>query len=100
MIIEFLKFKVVPELREKFIQKAAEIWTTVLASCSGFLGKEVWINPNNTTEVILVIQWESHEQQSAIPQRLLDATEKKFAQQMGNTYCVSESDEYQVRKYS
>ncbi len=99
MVIEFLKFKVAPGLREKFVQQDAEIWTTVLTGCSGFLGKEVWIDPKDTTGVVLVIRWAKREQWKSISQKLLDATEKKFAQQMGNTYYMIESDEYQVRKF-
>ena len=54
MVIEFLKFKVTPELREKFIQKDAEIWTAALARYPGFLSKEVWIDPNTPAEVVMV----------------------------------------------
>lgn len=99
MVIEFLRVKVVPKLREKFIQKDHEVWTAALASYPGFLGKEVWINPNSSTEVILVIRWATREQWKAIPQQRLDAIEKQFAQQMGYTYQIVESSEYQVRKF-
>lgn len=55
MVIELLKVKIPPELREKCIQKDAEIWTAALAKYPGFMGKEVWINPNDPTEVVLII---------------------------------------------
>ena len=61
MVIEVLKFKVSPQLREKYIQKDAEIWTAALAKYPGFISKEVWINPNDSTEVVLIIRWETRE---------------------------------------
>ncbi|WP_442939737.1 TIGR03792 family protein [Nostoc sp.] len=57
MVIELLKFKVVPDLREDFIHKDAQIWTTGLAEYARFLGKQVWISPNHHTEVIVIIRW-------------------------------------------
>lgn len=99
MVIELLKFKVAPELREQFIQKDEEIWTEALAGCPGFLGKEVWINPNKPTEVILVIRWATREQWKSIPLKLLERIEQQFAQQLGDIYQMVESAEYQVRKF-
>lgn len=99
MVIELLKFKVAVELREQFIQKDAEVWTQALAGCPGFLGKEVWINPNEPRQVILVIRWVTREQWKSIPRELLERIEQQFAQQMGDTYHMVESAEYQVRKY-
>ncbi|MBD2449240.1 TIGR03792 family protein [Nostoc sp. FACHB-152] len=99
MVIELLKFQVDPNGRENFIQKDAEIWTTALAKYPGFLGKEVWINPNNATEVVFIIRWESLEQWKAIPQVDLEAIEQKFAQTLGDIYQMVEVAEYQVRKF-
>lgn len=99
MVIELLKVKVAPELREKFIQKDAQIWTQALADYPGFLGKEVWINPNEPTEVILVIRWATREHWKSISTEQIDAIEQKFAQQLGDTYQIVESSEYQVRKF-
>ncbi|AFY36349.1 TIGR03792 family protein [Calothrix sp. PCC 7507] len=100
MVIELLRFKVTPELRENYIQKDAEIWTTALAKYPGFLGKEVWINPHNTTEVIFIVRWETKEQWQAIPQADLQAIEKNFAQAFGDNYELLELAEYQVRKFA
>lgn len=100
MVIELLKFKVVPELRERYIQKDVEIWTQTLASCSGFISKEVWLNPYEPTEVILVIRWATPEQWKSISCELLEQTEKQFAQQLGDTYQLIESSEYQVHQFS
>ncbi|NDJ21876.1 TIGR03792 family protein [Nostoc sp. B(2019)] len=99
MVIEFLKFHVAPDLRENFIQKDAEIWTAALAKYPGFLGKEVWITPDNSKEVILIIHWATREQWKAIPQADLQAIEDKFAQAVGKSHPIVESAEYQVRKF-
>jgi uncharacterized protein (TIGR03792 family) len=100
MVIEWLKFTVAPELREQFVQKDAEIWTTVLASYPGFLNKEVWISPDRLQEVVAVIRWETLEQWQAIPVDVLEQTEAQFAAAMGDTYKMLEADKFQVRKFS
>jgi uncharacterized protein (TIGR03792 family) len=99
LVIELLRFKVAAELRESYIQKDAEIWTIALAKYPGFLGKEVWINPHDATEVMMIIRWATREQWLAIPQAELKAIEDKFAQALGNSYELLESSEYQVRKF-
>ena len=100
MIIEWLKFRVSPNLREKFLEIDQQIWTNKLKNCSGFLGKEVWLNPNRMDEVIMLIRWQSREEWKNIPQKELDKIEKQFAQKMqGKKYQMIESLEYQVRKF-
>lgn len=99
MVIEWLKVRVSPEHREKFIQKDAEIWTRKLASYPGFLSKEVWINPNISTELTLVIRWASREQWQAIPSQELVQTEQQFNQEFGSQYQFIEESDYQVRKF-
>jgi uncharacterized protein (TIGR03792 family) len=99
VVIELLKVKIPPELREKCIQKDAEIWTTALAKYPGFLGKEVWINPNDPTEVVLIIRWQTREHWHAIPKADLQAIALKFDAAMGKSYRIVESAEYQVRKF-
>jgi uncharacterized protein (TIGR03792 family) len=91
--------KIPPEQREKYIQKDAEIWTAALAKHPGFLGKEVWINPNDPTEVVLIIHWATKEAWKAIPQAELEDIERKFTVAMGKSYPIVESGEYQVRKF-
>lgn len=100
MAIEWLKFFVSPELREKFIEKDAQIWTSKLAGYPGFLGKQVWLNPDRPNEVIMVIHWESREKWKSIPLQDLEETEREFNLQMGSdSYKMLESLEYQVRKF-
>jgi uncharacterized protein (TIGR03792 family) len=99
VVIELLKVKIPPELREKCIQKDAEIWTVALAKYPGFMGKEVWINPNDPTEVVLIIRWKTREHWDAIPKADLQAITLKFDAAMGKSYRIVESAEYQVRKF-
>ena len=101
MVIEWLKFQVSPQLREKFIQQETEIWIPFLSSHPGFLGKEIWINPEAAEEVIIVIRWETHQQWKAIPEDEIAATDRKFAQALGeDNYQLVEAGDYQVRKFS
>ncbi|MEQ8970876.1 MAG: TIGR03792 family protein [Coleofasciculus sp. C1-SOL-03] len=99
MVIEYLKIRVSPELRERFIQKDAKIWTSMLASCPGFISKEVWIEPETPTEVILIIRWTSREQWKAVPQEQLDKTQQQFDKEFGKDYQMIQASEYQVRKF-
>ncbi len=100
MIIEWLKFRIAPQLREKFIEKDAEIWTPVLASSPGFLSKEVWISPDAADEVIFVIRWETLQHWQSVTQTLLDDAEAYFAKHMGDDqYEMIEASEYHVRKF-
>lgn len=99
MVIEWLKIKVSPELREKFIQKDAEIWTAMLASYPGFLGKEVWINPQRPDQVVLMIRWRSLEEWKSVPQERLEETEQQFTKAFGAKQQIIEADQYQVRKF-
>ena len=100
MVIEWLEFKVVPEVREKFIQVDREIWTATLEKFSGFLGKEVWLDPNRVDRVSLVIRWQTREQWKSIPQEILTQTEKEFTEHIGKeNYQSVRLIEYQVRKF-
>lgn len=99
MVIELLKFRIAPEHREKYIQKDSEIWTTALANYPGFLGKELWINPNDPTELVMIIRWETREQWKSILQQEIDAITFMFDRELGLNYEMVESSEYQVRKF-
>jgi uncharacterized protein (TIGR03792 family) len=95
VVIELLKFKIAADIQATFIQKDEEIWTTALANYPGFLAKEVWLNPKDSTEIICVIRWATKEQWQAIPLQELEAVEQKFAAAVGDTYELVESSEYQ-----
>lgn len=99
MVIEWLKFRVSPELREKFIQKDAEIWTSMLTTYPGFLNKEVWVSPETPTEVVLIIRWASLEAWQSVPPERLVQTEQLFTQEFGYQHQIIEAAGYQVRKF-
>ncbi|MDM9379180.1 TIGR03792 family protein [Chlorogloeopsis sp. ULAP01] len=98
--IEILKIKVPSAQREEYIQKDAEIWTAALSNYPGFLGKQVWLNPKDSTEVILVIHWESREHWKAISLAELEAIEQKFNQELGFNSEILEVCEYHVHKFT
>ena len=102
MVIEWLKFRVDSESREKFIQEDDAIWTASLAIYPGFLGKEVWIEPNEPNKVIFTIRWQTREQWKSIPAKDLAEIEQQFSQVMREkniSYKMIESKEFQVRKF-
>ena len=95
MIIEWLRFKIPPEKAEAFIQRDEEVWTPGLKRFPGFLGKEIWINPEQS-EVVMFIRWKTREQWKSVPQSVIDELDSK----MGELHVpIAESKEYQVRKF-
>lgn len=99
MVIEWLKMQVKPELREQFVQKDAAIWTAALSQYPGFINKEVWISPDDLSEAILVIHWETFEAWQAIPTADLDRISAEFDRAIGaDNYRLLESKRYQLRK--
>ena len=100
MIIEWLKFQVAPAHREAFIQADEAIWTAALSTYQGFLGKAVWLVPDESTAVILVIQWATREQWKAIPLADLEEIEQRFDQTLDFDYEMVESEEFQVRRFA
>lgn len=100
MVIEWLKIRVNPKLREKYVQKEAEIWNPALAKYPGFLGKEIWINPEKSDEVICVIRWETREAWKSIPEAESQNITDKFDQEIKfDDYETIEQKEFQVRKF-
>lgn len=101
MVIEWLKFRVRPDLREMYIQQDEWVWTAALAKYPGFLGKQVWISPTEEDTVIFVIQWADREAWKSIPANDLALIEQTFLAQVGEgTYTLIETGEYQVRKFA
>ncbi|MBD2356586.1 TIGR03792 family protein [Tolypothrix sp. FACHB-123] len=95
MVIELLKFKIAADVRDTFIQKDEEIWTAALANYPGFLAKEVWLNPDDYTEITFIVRWATREQWKAISPAELQDIEKTFAAAVGATYELVAVAEYQ-----
>lgn len=95
MVIEWLRFEVPPEKWEAFICRDEEVWTAALKNFSGFLGKEVWVDPVQK-EVVMLNRWDSLEQLQSIPAREVE----RLDGMMGDLQMpIIESREYQVRKF-
>ncbi|MGF1493507.1 MAG: TIGR03792 family protein [Microcoleaceae cyanobacterium] len=95
MVIEWLEFRIPPDKQEAFIQRDEEVWTQGLKQLQGFIGKEVWTDPNRE-RVILVIRWETREAWKSVPARTIRALDR----QMGELrYPITHSLEYRVRKF-
>lgn len=102
MVIEWLKFTVDSKSREQFIQKDEAIWTASLSTYPGFLGKEVWIEPNAPDKVIFTIRWQTRKQWKSIPVKDLLMIEQEFSAAMSKmniNYKMTESKEFQIRKF-
>ena len=102
MVIEWLKFKVDSGSREQFVQQDEKIWTAALSAYPGFLGKEVWIEPNAPGKVIFTIRWQTREDWKTIPAQDLMNIEQRFSRvmrEMNIHYKMTESKEFQIRKF-
>ncbi|MGI0490287.1 TIGR03792 family protein [Alkalinema pantanalense CENA528] len=96
MVIEWLRVKVPIELRERYIEQDAAIWTAALANCAGFMGKQVWTNPQDPTEIVMVLQWASRDQWKVIPADWLESLDRAFIAAMGQAFPLIETGEYHV----
>ncbi|MEO1005731.1 MAG: TIGR03792 family protein, partial [Cyanobacteria bacterium J06638_38] len=87
---------------EQFIQQDEKIWTASLSTYPGFLGKEVWIEPNAPGKVIFTIRWQTREQWKGIPLKDLAKIEQEFSSVMNAMnigYKMIQSKEFQIRKF-
>jgi uncharacterized protein (TIGR03792 family) len=97
MIIEWLKFRINPAQRQLFIEEDRQIWTESLKVYAGFIDKQVWLNPLQPNEIILIIRWEDREKWKQISGKELEQIEAKFTQKMKEievNYTLIESLEF------
>lgn len=101
MVIEWLRFRVADaEFREEFVRIDGRVWTEALGRYPGFIGKEVWLDPDASDTVAFIIRWRSRTQWKAIPTRELDLIQEQFDAEVGDReYALLESKEFQVRKF-
>src|SRR3712207_7123899 len=60
-------------------------YTTLFRSYPGFQSKEIWTNPDNPDELVIVTHWASFEQWQAIPREVLEQTTQRFHQDRKST---------------
>lgn len=96
MVIEWLKFRVDPAQRSRYLEIDEAIWTTALETYPGFVDKTTWLDPNHDDEVIFVISWATREQWKAIPEEELEQINQNFDTTLGFDYDFLESKEFYV----
>ena len=94
MVIEWLKVTVEKGEIDRYIQLDQAIWTPVLAASDGFHKKEVWWSPDG--EIVMVVWWNTREQWKAIPEHILDETDRAFIEALGYPVKFLEAREYHV----
>jgi uncharacterized protein (TIGR03792 family) len=95
MTIEWLKYKVPRETTKIFLKADAKIWTAMLSQQSGFIAKQVWLDSEKPDEINLIVCWQSKEHWKAVPQTLLQETDAKFIETVGQ-FELLEVLEYEV----
>lgn len=96
MVIEWLKFKMDPAQRDRYLTIDDEIWTTALSAYPGFLDKATWLEPGHDDEVIFIISWATRQQWKAIPEDELEQINQRFDSALGFDYEMLESKEFFV----
>jgi uncharacterized protein (TIGR03792 family) len=99
MYIEYLRFQIKPGFQERFIQLDEELWTRSLSQNPGFHKKEVWLNPEDPTDLVIVIWWSDREQWKAIPNAELQAIDQRITEAIGpgNAQLI-EAKEYRLEE--
>jgi uncharacterized protein (TIGR03792 family) len=96
MYIEWLVITVPAEWQERYLVADAAIWTAFLATCPGYLGKEIWLDPATPDAVVMVIRWASRAEWKAIDPAALAAVEANFVSQLGQSFAIQQTAEYAV----
>jgi uncharacterized protein (TIGR03792 family) len=94
MVIEWLRFEVPADWHDRFIAADAAVWTPFLATCPGYVGKQIWRNPAKPDELVEIIHWQSREQWKAIAPEALAQVDREFLQATGRDFKILESSEY------
>jgi uncharacterized protein (TIGR03792 family) len=94
MVIEWLRFEVPADWHDRFIAADAAVWTPFLATCPGYVGKQIWRNPAKPHQIVEIIHWQSREQWKAIAPEALARIDQEFLQATGRDFKLLESSEY------
>ena len=76
MVIEFLTFRVAPDDQEGWRAADERTWTRFLQMQTGFIRKEVWIDPSRADRVHVVIWWEDEKCWTSIPPAAMKAVDQ------------------------
>lgn len=99
MVIEWLKIRVNPDDRDRYLEADARIWTAALVQYPGFIDKTTWLNPDDASEIVLVIRWTSREQWKAVPADELEAITQRFDAAFPFPYEMIEEKEYDPQEF-
>ncbi len=97
MVIEWLKFRVSPAHRQRFLEADHAVWTAAFADYPGFLGKQVWSPPQEPDILVIIVQWDSRAVWQAFPGDRVAALNRQFDDQVGaDNYQLLEIGDYDV----
>ncbi len=91
MIVEELRFAVHESVRQRFLQRDHEVWTTFLVTCVGFIDKQVWIAEADGV-VVMQIWWDSRSAWKSIDSDTVERVEAL----MGDVSHAPTCAEYEV----
>ncbi len=94
MVIEWLTFEVPADWHDRFIAADAAVWTPFLATCPGYVGKQIWRNPAKPDQLVEIIHWQSRAQWKAIAPEHLAQMDQEFLKATGRDFKIIESLEY------
>jgi uncharacterized protein (TIGR03792 family) len=91
MVIEWLRLAVTAAKQDEYLFHDRAIWTATLSSYPGYIDKVVWHEPSDPDHLVLVISWHTLRQWKAIPQNVLDETDRRMTAAIGVLYPIVES---------
>lgn len=100
MVIEWLTLRTNPAYRDALMECDRKIWTTALSTYSGFIDKEVWLDPANPGDIILVIRWQSRAEWKSISPHTLAELEQQFQQLLPCECQIIDAREYELAALS
>lgn len=83
MYIEYLRFQIKPGFQARFLELDEKLWTQKLAENPGFHKKEVWLNPEDPTDLVVIVWWSSREQWKSITPEDVQAIDEQFTAAIG-----------------
>ena len=97
MYIEYLRFQIKPGFQKRFMELDQELWTSRLSKNPGFHKKEVWLNPEDPTNLVIIVWWSNREQWKSITLEEVEALDQKFIEAIGpGNSTLVETREYRL----